>query len=164
MGADGHLTLARIGDGQCYLHEDLPKIIVGEPVVLLFMRAFAIDRDSHGRIVTYSTPWLLPSNEHVSILQARISGGAAFVRDKFGLLWMPRKRFEDMHPSMREEGAQIGCVDYRAQCAEFDKMKPGLWVPTSYYACGVEDDEESWSVQLDKRCVVTDEVEFECWT
>jgi len=175
MGADGHLTLARIGDGQCWINENLPQIKI-EEATAVFLREAEIWCEQPKRIYTYN------ADIYVSMYQPdyeeRVIRGHYFrlgrrwghkgiecsaVEGEFSLAWCSIDWLQTECPPLfnQHKKPRIFGVPAQEHIDAWEKLVPGVWVPTLYIRYGRG---SVWNGGLDKRCEIKDEVTWEVWT
>lgn len=180
MGADGHLTLARIGDGQCWLKNDIPRIMIKEPTAV-FLKDAKIWCDEPKKIYTYS------GDIHITHFERRLTHqeqdqrysedtilgdiftkrhggfGRSAIEQEFSIMWCPVSWIREHVPKLFDQAIDSTIFSVPAQ-EHFDawgKLSLGLWVPIRYLAAGCD---RSWSTRLDERCEIKGKVTWEVWT
>lgn len=169
MGADGHLTLSRIGDGQCWINDDLPQIKIEEPTAV-FLKDARIWCTKPKRIYTYEgdisitiyKPEFRENRILESAFQMRPKAGRSAVEGEFSLMWTTFDHLRSIVPEIFDPNGrpQIRGTPADEHISAWEKLMPGVWVPTLYIRSG----RDCWSACLDKRCEIKDEVTWEVWT
>lgn len=156
---DAYLSLARVGDGQCFVPEDFIKFVImpEKPVAILPLNS-RIFLGAHYNLTTNFEELdalcrICNDNIKAHGIYRDISLG--------GLVVLNRKTFEAY--AERSKIEFIGAISIQEHRKFWDSLTPGLWVVTKFGISGL-DDCSSESYDLPRNCVIAETREHNIWT